>query len=114
MIEARLRLQRRGFLLDVALALPAHGVTALVGPSGCGKTTVLRAIAGLERAAGSVAIAGAVWQDDATGRFVPAHRRPLGYVIQEAALFPHLDVQRNHRQRERLRSIGGGRDDKLH
>ena len=95
MIEAALRLPREGFTLDVALSLPARGVSALCGPSGCGKTTLLRALAGLERAAGRVVLDGRVWQDDATGRFVPTHRRPLGYVIQEAALFPHLDVQRN-------------------
>lgn len=95
MIEARLRLVRRGFTLDVDLALPARGVTALFGPSGCGKTSVLRALAGLERAAGRVALGGEVWQDDTSGRFVPTHRRAIGYVIQDAALFPHLDVQRN-------------------
>ena len=90
-----MRLQRPGFTLDVALALPAHGITVLAGPSGCGKTTVLRALAGLERASGRVAVGGEVWQDDAARRFVPAHQRPLGYVIQEAALFPHLDVRGN-------------------
>ena len=95
MIEATLRLQRPGFTLDVVLAFPARGVTALVGPSGCGKTTVLRALAGLERASGRVAVGGEIWQDDATRRFVPTHQRPLGYVIQEAALFPHLDVRGN-------------------
>jgi molybdate transport system ATP-binding protein len=94
-IEARLALPRRGFALDVALALPARGVTALFGPSGCGKTTLLRALAGLERAAGRVALGGEVWQDDAQRRFVPTHQRAIGYVIQEAALFPHLDVRRN-------------------
>jgi len=95
MIEARLSLPRRGFTLDLSLALPARGVSALFGPSGCGKTTVLRALAGLERAAGRVALGGEVWQDDASGAFVPTHRRAIGYVIQEAALFPHLDVQGN-------------------
>ena len=95
MIEAQLRLPRRGFTLDVALSLPAHGVTALSGPSGCGKTSVLRALAGLERAAGRVAFGDTVWQDDAQGLFVPTHQRAIGYVIQEAALFPHLDVQHN-------------------
>ena len=95
MISARLRLPRRDFTLDVALDLPEQGITALFGPSGCGKTSVLRALAGLERAAGRVALGEALWQDDATGRFVPTHQRPIGYVIQEAALFPHLDVQRN-------------------
>jgi molybdate transport system ATP-binding protein len=95
MIEAVLHLPRRDFTLDVSLALPARGVTAIVGPSGCGKTTVLRALAGLERAAGRVALGDEVWQDDAAGRFMPTHERPIGYVIQEAALFPHLDVRGN-------------------
>ena len=95
MIDACLRLQRRDFLLDVKLALPSRGITALFGPSGCGKTSVLRALAGLEHAAGRVALDDEVWQDDATGGFVPTHRRPLGYVIQDAALFPHLDVRGN-------------------
>lgn len=95
MIEAQIRLPRRGFTLDVALNLPARGVTALFGPSGCGKTSVLRALAGLERAAGRVAFGDTVWQDDAQGLFVPTHQRAIGYVIQEAALFPHLDVQHN-------------------
>ncbi|ACB33626.1 molybdate ABC transporter, ATPase subunit [Leptothrix cholodnii SP-6] len=94
-IELRLAIGRPGFRLDVDLALPGRGITALFGPSGCGKTTVLRALAGLERAQGRVVIAGEVWQDDATGVFMPTHQRPIGYVIQEAALFPHLDVQRN-------------------
>jgi molybdate transport system ATP-binding protein len=95
MIEARLHLPRRDFSLDVALCLPQRGVSALFGASGCGKTTLLRALAGLERAAGRVVLGGEVWQDDATRRFVPTHRRALGYVIQEAVLFPHLDVRRN-------------------
>ena len=95
MIAATLRLPREGFTLDLDLALPAQGVSALFGPSGCGKTTVLRSLAGLDRAAGRVALGNEVWQDDAQRLFVPTHRRALGYVIQEAALFPHLDVRRN-------------------
>jgi molybdate transport system ATP-binding protein len=94
-MQATLRLPRDGFTLDVDLALPARGVSALFGPSGCGKTTVLRALAGLERAAGRVVVEDEAWQDDARAVFVPTHRRALGYVIQEAALFPHLDVQAN-------------------
>ncbi|MBC7726814.1 MAG: ATP-binding cassette domain-containing protein, partial [Microbacteriaceae bacterium] len=95
MISATLKLARRDFTLDVALQLPGRGVTALFGPSGCGKTTVLRALAGLERAAGRVALGDEVWQDDARGQWLPTHRRPLGYVIQEAALFSHLSVRAN-------------------
>ena len=88
MIEAKLALARPGFALDVSLELPARGITALFGPSGCGKTTVLRALAGLERARGRIAIDDEVWQDDTKGTFVPTQRRPLGYVSQEAALLP--------------------------
>lgn len=95
MIELKLHLPRSSFTLDVDLKLPAQGVTALFGPSGCGKTTVLRALAGLERAAGRIALGGEVWQDDAQRLFVPTHQRALGYVIQESALFPHLNVRRN-------------------
>jgi len=95
MISAALRLARPGFTLEVALSLPERGVSALFGPSGCGKTTVLRALAGLERAAGRVALGEEIWQDDASKRFLATHRRPIGYVIQESALFPHLSVQGN-------------------
>jgi molybdate transport system ATP-binding protein len=101
MINAQLRLQRGDFQLDVTLALAASGITALWGPSGCGKTTVLRALAGLDRAAGRVAINDEVWQDDAAGRFVPAHQRAIGYVIQEPTLFPHLNVMDNLRYGQR-------------
>ncbi len=95
MIDLALQIARGDFSLDVSLRLPARGVSAVFGPSGCGKTTLLRALAGLERAAGRVALGEAVWQDDGDGIFVPTHRRPIGYVIQDAALFPHLSVQGN-------------------
>ncbi|MCU0840595.1 MAG: molybdenum ABC transporter ATP-binding protein [Thiobacillaceae bacterium] len=92
-IRARFRLDWPGFVLDVDLALPGRGVTALFGPSGSGKTTVLRCMAGLERARGSLTVNGVTWQDATT--FLPTHRRPLGYVFQEASLFPHLSAQGN-------------------
>ena len=70
------------------------GVTALFGPSGSGKTTLLRCVAGLEVAQGGrLTVNGEHWQDDAF--FLPVHRRALGYVFQEASLFPHLSVKRN-------------------
>lgn len=94
-IEASLSLERRGFALNVDLSLPGQGVTVLLGPSGCGKTTVLRCLAGLERAQGRVRVAGACWQDDEHGLHVPTHRRALGMVFQEASLFAHLSVQDN-------------------
>ena len=83
------------FSLDAGFTAPAKGVTALFGPSGCGKTTVLRCIAGLTRLADGLCIVGAeVWQDR-DGAFLPTHKRRLGYVFQEASLFPHLSVRRN-------------------
>ena len=94
--HAQLKLTRTaGFSLDVAFDIPEDAVTALFGPSGCGKTTVLRCIAGLEKARGRVVVAGRVWQDDAAGIFVPTYARRLGYVFQEASLFDHLNVRQN-------------------
>ncbi len=96
MIEVRLQLNYPGFALKVDLKLPGRGVTALYGHSGSGKTTCLRCIAGLERAEdGFVQINDQVWQDSRNGLFVPPHKRALGYVFQEASLFPHLSVRAN-------------------
>ena len=96
MIEVRLQLNYSGFALDVDLKLPGRGVTALYGHSGSGKTTCLRCIAGLERAGdGFVQINDQVWQDSRNGVFMPPHKRALGYVFQEASLFPHLSVLAN-------------------
>ena len=95
-IQARFRLDYPGFTLDVDLDLPGRGVTALFGHSGSGKTSCLRCIAGLERAASArLLVNGELWQDSASGLYVPTHQRALGYVFQEASLFPHLTVQRN-------------------
>jgi molybdate transport system ATP-binding protein len=94
MIDARFQLDFPGFSLDVDLALPSAGITALFGHSGSGKTTLLRAIAGLERVPGGrLVFDDETWQDD--GVFLPTHRRPIGYVFQEASLFPHLSVRGN-------------------
>lgn len=96
MIDVRLKRAYTGFSLDVDLNLPGRGVTALYGHSGSGKTTCLRCIAGLERAEhGFIQINDEVWQDSDNGIFVPPHKRALGYVFQEASLFPHLSVLAN-------------------
>ncbi|MDO8286200.1 MAG: molybdenum ABC transporter ATP-binding protein [Rhodoferax sp.] len=93
-IQAQFKLDFPGFTLDVGLDLPGQGVTALFGPSGCGKTTLLRCVAGLERAGrGHLLVNGETWQSDSL--FLPTHQRPLGYVFQEANLFEHLSVRRN-------------------
>ncbi len=93
-VAARFRLERGDFTLDAELAAPGRGVTAIFGRSGAGKTTLLRAIAGLERCPGGfLSVDGEIWQDG--DRFVPVHRRRLGYVFQESSLFAHLSVRRN-------------------
>ena len=92
-LRLKFNLTRPNFALNVDLQLPGRGVTALFGPSGCGKTTLLRCIAGLERASGSLMVNEHLWQD--ATHFVPTHQRAIGYVFQEASLFPHLSVRGN-------------------
>ncbi|MCP8937493.1 molybdenum ABC transporter ATP-binding protein [Alsobacter sp. SYSU M60028] len=93
-IHCRLEGRVGSFAFDVDFSAPGSGVTALFGPSGCGKTTVLRAIAGLHRfERGRIVVGPHAWQD--APRFTPPHRRPVGYVFQEASLFPHLTVRGN-------------------
>lgn len=95
-IQARFYLAWPSFTLDVNLTLPGRGITALFGASGSGKTTLLRCLAGLERPReGFLRFQGELWQDDQYS--LPTHRRPIGYVFQEASLFPHLTVLENLR-----------------
>lgn len=97
-LRIRLELPRAHYTLEVDLSLPSKGITVLFGPSGSGKTSILRAVAGLERAQRALVRLGShTWQDDAVGVWIPTHRRPLGYVFQEASLFDHLDVTGNLR-----------------
>jgi molybdate transport system ATP-binding protein len=71
-------------------------VTALFGPSGAGKTTILDAIAGLRvPQAGSITLGGRVLFSSSDRINLPPHLRHVGYVTQDVALFPHLDVRRN-------------------
>jgi iron(III) transport system ATP-binding protein len=77
-----------------SFGLRAGDIGVLIGPSGCGKTTLLRAVAGLERAsAGSIALNKQLVSSANT--FVPAEQRRIGMVFQDYALFPHMDVARN-------------------
>ncbi|ODT08972.1 MAG: molybdenum ABC transporter ATP-binding protein [Mesorhizobium sp. SCN 65-20] len=74
----------------------AGHLTALFGPSGSGKTSLINIIAGLIRPeAGRVVIGDRALVDTAAGKFVPAHKRRLGFVFQDARLFPHLTVKSN-------------------
>lgn len=93
----QIALQHRfdGFALDLAFEAPA-GVTALFGRSGSGKTTVINAVAGLlQPAMGRITVDGATLLDTGQGVNLPPHRRRIGYVFQDARLFPHLTVRQN-------------------
>ncbi|HTC39632.1 MAG TPA: ATP-binding cassette domain-containing protein, partial [Steroidobacteraceae bacterium] len=89
---------RGAFLLNAQFELPTPGVVALFGRSGCGKTTLVNVIAGLLAAdSGRVALDGTVLLDTNRGINVPPERRRIGYVFQEARLFPHMRVAANLR-----------------
>jgi iron(III) transport system ATP-binding protein len=81
-------------LQGVELEAPAGSLTAVLGLSGCGKTTLLRVIAGFERAERGAVSLGSQTLDDGRSYLAP-ERRSVGYVPQEGALFPHLSVQQN-------------------
>ena len=94
MIECKLNIQLEGFKLDAKFTIPDTGITVVFGPSGSGKTTLLRAIAGLEKGdTGFLKVGDSIWQSD--HNFVPTHKRQIGYVFQDAALFDHLNVEGN-------------------
>lgn len=98
MLKVRLQKRRADFDLDVQFELPAPGIVALFGRSGCGKTTLVNLLAGLLPAdSGRIELDNTVLLDTATGIEVPAERRRIGYVFQDAKLFPHLDVAANLR-----------------
>ncbi|MDD2867845.1 molybdenum ABC transporter ATP-binding protein [Neomegalonema sp.] len=89
-LDLDLTLTRPSFRLAAQGSFALSGVTTLFGPSGSGKTTLLRLIAGFEpEARGSLKLDGEEWM----GR--PPHALPVGYVFQDARLFPHLSVERN-------------------
>ena len=89
-------LQRDQFRLQMKFTALAGSVIALFGPSGCGKTTTANLIAGLLIPdSGRMTIGNRVLFDSATRVNVPAEQRHIGYVFQDARLFPHMSVARN-------------------
>jgi len=96
--------QLPGFRLDATLTAPTPGVIALFGRSGSGKSTLTNVIAGLLTPdVGTVTLDGEQLTDMRQGIVVPVERRRIGYVFQDARLFPHLSVARNLRYGERRR-----------
>jgi molybdate transport system ATP-binding protein len=93
-LSVRIRLSYGNFSLDVDHRFAASGLTALFGQSGSGKSTLLRVIAGLETSGqANIAMGSEVWQHERS-RVAP-ERRGVGYVFQDARLFPHLSVRGN-------------------
>jgi len=94
-LSVDLRHRFPGFSLDASFEV-GGGLTAVMGRSGAGKTTIANAVAGLFRPdKGRVSVAGETLLDTAGAVDIPTHRRRIGYVFQEARLFPHLTVRRN-------------------
>jgi molybdate transport system ATP-binding protein len=94
-LQARFRVKRAGFVLDLQLDVAPGETVAVLGPNGAGKTTLLRALAGLVPVEGTVALDGETLDDSARGHHVPTERRHVGLVFQDHVLFPHLSVLDN-------------------
>jgi molybdate transport system ATP-binding protein len=96
MLSVAVEKRRGSFTLDAQFELPTPGVVTLFGRSGCGKSTLVNIIAGLLDAdEGRIALDGSTLLDTQRGIAVPAERRQIGYVFQDARLFPHLSVASN-------------------
>ncbi len=102
MIDVRLEIRRGAFAVTAEFATPAP-VVALFGRSGSGKTTIVQALAGLVAPrSGHVRVGDTTLYDSAAGIDLPPERRRIGYVFQDALLFPHLTVGGNLDYGERL------------
>ena len=96
MLRLEVEKQRGNFHLRAAFEAPTPGIIALFGRSGCGKTSIVQFIAGLlEADRGRIELDGVDLAHSDAGVNVPAHKRHIGYVFQDARLFPHFDVQGN-------------------
>lgn len=78
--------------MDIDCDVPLSGITAVIGPNGAGKSTTFDVIAGLLSVRGSTVRVG---QRDFTSAQVPAHKRRIGYVMQDPHVFPHMNVEAN-------------------
>ncbi|HWK48542.1 MAG TPA: molybdenum ABC transporter ATP-binding protein [Steroidobacter sp.] len=100
MFSIRASKRRDAFVLDVAIEVSSPGVVALFGRSGCGKTTLANIVAGLLPADEAHIVIDGVALDQ-NGKSLRAEHRRIGYVFQDARLFPHLDVMGNLRYGEK-------------
>jgi molybdate transport system ATP-binding protein len=97
-IDTQIRHKFGAFSLDVSFRVEEPGITALFGPSGSGKTTTINALAGLFRPReGHIIIGGRTVLDTKRDVFAPVYKRRIGYVFQDARLFPHMNVLDNLR-----------------
>jgi molybdate transport system ATP-binding protein len=107
-LEIDLHVAQDDFVLDVRDRAEVQ-VLGLAGPSGAGKTTLLEALAGLRPATGVIRVGGRTWLDSAAGIELPRRARRVGYVPQDALLFPHMSVRANlaygARDRSRIDAI---------
>lgn len=102
MLDVDIVLRRGTFELKASLIVPSAGITALFGPSGCGKTSLIQCIAGLlQPDDGRIAFDSTCFHDSRLGVHVSPEKRGIGYVFQDARLFPHLSVRANLRYGER-------------
>jgi molybdate transport system ATP-binding protein len=108
-LEARVTVELGALRLDAALDAEPGSTVVLLGPNGAGKTTLLRVLAGLRPLdAGHVTIDGEVLDDPLAGAWVPAERRPIGFVFQDNVLFPHLSALENVAFGLRAERVGRG------
>jgi molybdate transport system ATP-binding protein len=108
-LDAHVAVELGALRLDAALHAEPGSTVVLLGPNGAGKTTLLRALAGLRPLdAGRVAVDGEVLDDPVTRAWVPVERRPIGFVFQDHALFPHLSALENVAFGLRARRVGRG------
>ena len=97
-LQFTLKLPRDHFHISLDQSLTLDGIWGIMGSSGCGKTSLLRCLAGLETGVhGQIVCNGRTWLDSEQDIFLPPEQRGIGYIFQEARLFPHLNVMGNLR-----------------
>jgi len=93
MIKLNLKKELSHFKIDIDIEINQGDFIALTGPSGSGKTTFLRILAGLEKSNSKIVVENKIWQDKKT--FLPPQKRDIGFVFQDFALFPNMNVIQN-------------------